>query len=193
MANFGLSKPWIAKYVETTSGNTTTASYTDGFQCGRAVSTAITPNYSDAELYADNVQVEYVSEFKNANVTLGLDRLPVAAATIVFGHTVDNTTGDSKGTETDKGADSAAYVGYGFITAEMVDGVKQYRACILTKVKFIEGEESFETKGDTITFSTPSLSGKAMADCNDVWRIKSPYFTTEAAADGWIKTQLSIS
>lgn len=192
MANFGLSKPWIAKYNETTVGNVTSKSYSDGFQCGRAVSTAITPNYSDAELYADNVQVEYVSEFKNANVTLGLDRLPVAAATVVFGHTVDETAGESKGTETDKGADSASYVGYGFITAEMVDGNKQYRACILTKVKFIEGEESFETKGDTITFSTPNLSGRAMADCDDVWRIKSPYFTTEDAANEWIKTKLNI-
>ena len=181
MANFGLSKPWIAKY------NPETDQYTDGFKCGKAINTSVTPNYNETPLYADNQQTENVTEFKNANVSLGVDRMPVQAAEVVFGHSVS-----SEGEETSRTGDSANYVGYGFITAEMLDGVQRYRACILRKVKFKEGEESYETKGDSIVFKTPTLSGTAMGTSKTDWRKKSPYFDTEEEADKWIQTQLNV-
>lgn len=176
MANFGLSKPWIAEYLPATK------TYKDAFQCGKAVSTSITPNSNEASLYADNVQVEYVTEFTNATLSLGVDRLPVQAAELLFGH---STT--EQGVETSAGNDAGKYVGYGFVTAEMVDGVKRYRGCVLHKCKFAEGEESFTTKGDSITFSTPTLSGTAMADEDNNWRTKSQYYDTESAADAWVQ------
>ena len=83
-------------------------------------------------------------------------------------------------------------MGYGFITAEMLDGAKKFRACVLHKVQFKEGEESFETKGDTITFKTPTLSGVAMGTSKENWRTKSPYFDTEEEADIWIQTKLGV-
>lgn len=182
MANFGLSKPWIASYKATDD------SYEKAFQCGKAVSTAVTPNINEADLYADNMQVESVKEFKNASVTLGVDRLPANAAQALFGHDTDED-----GTETSNANDSAPYVGYGFITAEMVDGIKKYRACILLKVQFAEGEESYETKGDNIVFNTPTLSGTAMSNNDGDWRVKSPYFATEAEANSWIKTRFNVA
>lgn len=181
MANFGLSKPWIAKY------NPETDQYTNGFKCGKAINTSVTPNYNETPLYADNQQTENVTEFKNANVSLGVDRMPVQAAEIVFGHSVS-----SEGVETSKTGDSANYVGYGFITAEMLDGIKRYRACVLRKVKFKEGEESYETKGDSIVFKTPTLSGTAMGTSKTDWRKKSPYFDTEDEADNWLQVQLDV-
>ncbi len=181
MANFGLSKPWIAKY------NPETDQYTDGFKCGKAINTSVTPNYNETPLYADNQQTENVTEFKNANVSLGVDRMPVQAAEVVFGHSVS-----PEGEETSRTGDSANYVGYGFITAEMLDGVKRYRACVLRKVKFKEGEESYETKGDSIVFKTPTLSGTAMGTSKTDWRKKSPYFDTEDEADEWLQIQLNV-
>lgn len=181
MANFGLSKPWVAKL------NPATNKYSDAFKCGKAISTAVTPNYNEVPLYADNQQTEYVSEFKNANVSIGTDRLPSEAAKIMFGHTVA-----VNGEEASKSEDEAGYIGYGFITAEQLDGVKKYRACVLLKVKMKEGEESFETKGDSIVFKTPSLSGTASANEDGEWRIKSPYYATEAEADKWIQTKFGV-
>lgn len=181
MANFGLSKPWIAKY------NPETNTYSNGFKCGKAINTAVTPNFNEAGLYSDNQQTENVTEFKNANVTLGVDRMPVVAATVLFGHTVNDS-----GEEVSKTGDSAGYVGYGFITAEMMDGTKKFRACLLHKVQFKEGEDSYETKGDSIVFKTPTLSGIAMGTTNEDWRTKSPYFDTEAEADAWIQAKLGV-
>ncbi len=181
MANFGLSYPWIANL------NVATGAYSDGFKCGEAVNTAVTPNYSEAPLYGDNRQVENVSEFKNANVTLAVTRLPVKASKLLFGHTVS-----AEGEETSKGNDSAPYVGYAFITAEMENGIKRYRACLLLKVQFKEGEDSYETKGDSIVFKNPSLSGLAFSNDSDEWRIKSPYYDTEYEADQWIQRKLGV-
>lgn len=181
MANFGLSIPWIAKY------NSDSNTYSGGFKCGQAISTSVTPNYNEAPLYADNKQVENVTEFKNANVTLGVDRMPVIASSVMFGHKVDEN-----GEEISKTDDAAGYVGYGFITAELSDGVKKYRACVLWKVQFKEGEESYETKGDSIVFKTPVLSGVAMGTSKENWRKKSPYFETEEEADKWIQLQLNV-
>ena len=181
MPNFGLSKPWIAKYDPATN------TYSGAFKCGKAVNTAVTPNYNETPFYADNEQTENVAEFKNGALTLGVDRMPLRAPSVMFGHTVNEN-----GEEVSKTSDSASYCGYGFITAEMLDGVKKYRACFLYKVQFKEGEESYETKGDSIVFKNPSLSGVIMSNADGEWRIKSPYFDTEAEADAWIQVLINV-
>lgn len=182
MANFGLSKPWIAKL------DPNTGKYTDAFKCGRAINTSVTPNYVEGGLFADNHQIENLSEFKNASVVLGVDSLPAKAPEVIFGHKLEED-----GTEVSNSADSSAYVGYGFITCESTNGVKKYRSCLLLKVKFTEGEESYTTKGDSITFSNPNLSGIALAVDSGEWRNKSPYFSTEDEADSWIQEKLGIT
>lgn len=181
MAYYGLSNPYMA------SLDATNETYSNGFRCGKAISTSVTPNMSTAPLYADNSEAERVDEFVNAAVAVGTDRLPAVAASALFGHTV------SGGEETDKDGDANAYVGYGFYISKMEDGKKTYKAVVLTKVKFTEGEESYQTKGDQITFQTPALSGSATALSNGVWRYKSPDFNQEINADVWIRNKLGIT
>lgn len=181
MANFGLSHPWIAKL------NTETGKYSGAFRCGKAVNTSVSPNYNEASLFADNQEQEHVKEFKNAAVNLVTDSMPVAAASVAFGHYVNES-----GEETSNTNDEGNYVGYGFITKERVNGIIKNRACVLLKVLLTEGEESYDTKGDSIVFKNPSISGIAMALENGDWRKKSPYFDTEEEADKWIQTQLDV-
>lgn len=183
MAYFGLSTPYMAKL------NAEAETYSDGFKCGKSISTNVTPNYSSAVLYADNAEAERVDEFVNATVEVGVDRLPSEAASTVFGHDVDETTGEI----TYNANDSANYVGYGFWVANMEDGVKKYQGVVLHKVKFTEGQEGFTTKGENITFATPSLSGSATALKNGDWRKMSEKFTNISDAEVWIKQQLNIA
>lgn len=182
MANFGLSYPWFAKL------NTETGKYSNAFKCGKAVSTSVTPAYNEASLYGDDQEIENVKEFKNASVSVGTDRLPIQASKILFGHSVTED-----GEENNNIEDSANYAGYGFVTSEKLDGNTKFRACILLKVLFSEGEESFETKGDSIAFKTPTISGTATAVENGDWRKKSPYFDTKSEADQWIQEQLGAT
>lgn len=182
MAYFGLSNPYMAKL------DPENETYSDGFKCGKAISTSVTPNYSSASLYADNAEAERVDEFVSAAVEVGVDRLPAEAASTVFGHTVDATTGEV----IHKGNDSSNYVGYGFWVANMEDGAKKYQGVVLHKVKFSEGQESFQTKGENITFATPSLTGSATVLSNDKWKSVSSKFPTLEQANAWIKTQLNM-
>lgn len=182
MANFGLSHPIMAKL------NAATGTYSDAFKCGKAINTSVTPNYNEGATFADNGEDENVKEFKNASVELGVNAVPKKAAEILFGHKAEED-----GTETSNTNDSGSYVGYGFIVAEMNSGVKKYRACFLTKVKFKEGAESYQTKGDSIVFTTPTLSGDASGNNENVWRIKSPSFDTEKECDEWILEQMGAS
>ncbi|MCM1057892.1 MAG: hypothetical protein NC517_09830 [Firmicutes bacterium] len=182
MANFGLSRPIIAKY------NVAAGTYSDAIKCGGAMNTSVTPNYASATLYSDNILKEQVEEFSNAKVELGVDRVPVKAAKLLFGHKITEA-----GEETHKTEDSGGYVGYGFITVELKNSERIYRACFLPKVKFTEGAESYQTHGDAIQFGTPTLSGTATCNKKMEWRIKSPYFNSEEECDKWILEKMGLS
>lgn len=182
MAYFGLRYPVIAKY------NRTTGVYSDGFICGKAVSIEVTPNYSEGSLFGDDEQAEYEKQFINANVTLGTTTLPVIASETVFGHTVDNATQEV----IKKTTDVANYVGVGVVIDEVVDGNKKYYAYILTCAQFSESAESFTTKGDSITFSSPTIEGLAIGDKSSAWQIREP-FDTAADALAYIKTTFNMA
>ena len=182
MAYYGLSNPWIAKL------DAETGEYSLGFKCGSAVGTDITPQYNEAKLYGDNVLKESTKEFKYADVTLNVTELPIEAADVMFGHKVDT----EKKSITYNASDVANYVGYGFYASEVVNGKTTYIAAVLPKVKYAESADSYTTKGDSIEFKTPSLSGNAMANASGEWKIKQT-FESEAEAIAFIKEKLGIT
>ena len=182
MANYGLAYPTIAKL------DVQTGTYSKGFHCGKAVSTDITPNYNEGQIYGDNELAEYAKEFKDADVNLNVTVLPIDAADTVFGHTVsaeDNTI-------TYNAEDSANYVGYGFYANEMVNNKKSFVAVVLPKVKFTEAAESYTTKGDSLEFKSPNISGKAYPDNSLNWKYRQ-VFATAAEAQAWIDEKLGIT
>lgn len=181
MAYFGLSTPVIAKL-----GN---SGYSDGFICGKATGTSITPNYNESSLYGDNSLAEYVKEFSFADVTASVTELPSAAVSVIFGHTTDSSSGEVNYNVND----NANYVGYGFFASEIRSGVTYYSACWLPKVKFAEGADSYTTKGENIEFSAPQLTGKAMADDSGNWKYIKQNLTTTEAAIAWLKSKANIT
>lgn len=189
MAYIGLTTPIIAKGDYSAAEPT----YSEGFVCGKAISTDIEPQYSEGSLFGDNSQAEYDNEFKSANITLGTTTLPIAAEKTLYGHEVSE---DNKEV-TDAAGDEANYVGMGVATQEKVDGTNKYVAMWIYKVKFQGSKESFKTKGDNIEYQTPSISGKAIALDADAkgkkkWRSRK-IFETEAEAITWLKTKANIS
>ena len=182
MANYGLARPYIGKL------DVATGTYSNGFRCGKAVNTDITPNYNEGSLFGDNQLQEYVKEFKDADVNLGVTELPLKSADTVFGHTVNQ----EKKSITYKASDDSNYVGYGIYANEMVNGVKSYVGVFLPKVKFTEAAESYSTKGDAIEFKTPTLAGKAYALENGVWKERQ-IFETEEEVQAWLEGKVEIT
>lgn len=181
MAKFGLSKPTFAKL------DVATGTYSDGFVCGAAVNTSINPSYAEGSLYGDNAEQEHVKVFKSADVNVGTTDMPVKAKEVIFGHKTDSNK------ETAASKDSfGSYVGYGFISTEINNGVISYVGCVLPKVLFAESEESYETRGENIVFTTPSINGTASVDKSGNWKYTKSA-ETEDEAQQWINSKLNIT
>lgn len=181
MAFYGLRKPFIAAY------NKETGTYSGGFQCGKAIKVSVTPNYVEGSLYADDEQDEYEKAFVNANVSLETNTLPIKAGQTMYGHEIDET----KGEVIYKATDEPNYVGTGFVVSQTVSGVKSFVATIITCTKFTEGAEEYQTKGESITYVTPTQEGLAIPDKNGKWRIKETFSNADDAI-AYIKEYLNI-
>ena len=179
--NFGLSTPVIAR-------RTGYKTYSDGFVCGKAMTTEVNPQYSEASVYGDNMLARNAKKLKYADVSMGTTTLPAKAAVVMFGHTVDEENGEELRSSKDKENE----VGYGFFTNEEIDGVDKCVACILYRLTFNEGSNSYETQGENLAFKTPTVSGKAMPEENGDWMMRK-VCDTEEEAIAWIKQQLGVA
>jgi len=177
----GLKYPYIAQY------NESTGAYSNGFLASKGVEFSNTPAFNSASYAGDDEIVKQTDKFKNSAVNLKVTNLPVVAASTMFGHTVT-------GTEIRKNsADTANYVGLGTVTTTVNDdGADTYTAMITTKVKFMDGPDTFTSNGDAITITSQQLSGISYADINGDWYIEKT-FSTLADALAYVKSTLSIS
>ena len=192
MASIGLVKPFVAKYAESSG----TISYTSGQRLGKAIRHDLALQNADPViLYADDGASESISGFSSGTLTLGIDNLSIADAALIFGITADtiSTPGDGTGIAFDDDAEPP-YLGYGVIVPMIKNGIRSYRAVLLPKIKFTLPGESFETKGETVSFVTPELMATVMRDdsAKHQWRYLAD-FATEALAESWIKSKLSIT
>lgn len=181
MAFVGVASPIIAKYEEN-DGN---AWYSEGFRFGKAIKVVISPNYEDISEYGGINDTDEEQEFAYADITMNTSEIPKEAEWIMFGHSVN-------GDEVISGvSDRAGYVGMGIRVAEVVSGKRKYAAVWIHKVKFSDGEQEHETRGDSIKYGTPEIKGKAVPDCNGKWRTKKQFWTKEEA-DEWLKRKAGI-
>lgn len=103
----------------------------------------------------------------------------------MFGHKI----GESEKKTVDYNVDDQNnYVGMAWITQEIVDGVRAFTGNFLYKVKFSEPSEDYATKGESIEYKTPSISGRAMANDEGNWK-SVEVFQTEKEAMDWINTK----
>ena len=175
MAYIGLARPVIAAY----SRQDGTTFYSGGIRFGKAVRIEISPTYEDVSDYGDINDTEEEQESTGAHVTLGISEIPQEAENVVFGHTV---SGDEVRSNV---SDRASPIGLGVRTREIVSGNVRYVAIWLHKVQLTEEGQDNETKGDSITYATPSVTGRALPDEAGDWRTKK-IFETKEAADDWL-------
>lgn len=172
MAYVGLRKPIIAQLKSD-------GTYDDPFAFGKAIGLQVTPNYAEGSLYADDGQAEYDKEFSYAEVVLNTSTIPIVAHEKMFGHTV--TEKNVKFNGDDQNND----VGLGWISVEKVNGVRSFIGNFLDKVKFSEPSEDYATRGESIEYKTPSITGRASAVDGGGWK-ETETFATEAEAKNWI-------
>ena len=151
MATIGLDKLYYAKITEDKDGNET---YASPVQLAKAISADLSVELAEATLYADDGAAEIVKEFKSGTLSLGVDDLGGTVASDLTGSTID-----SNGVVISAAEDGGDPVAIGF-RAKKSNG--KYRYFWLYRVKFGIPATNLATKGDSITFSTPTIEGTIM-------------------------------
>jgi len=148
MATIGLDKLYYAKITEDSSGNET---YGTPLQLAKAMKADLSVELAEATLYADDGPAEIVKEFKSGTLSLGIDDIGVTAAEDLTGAKLDDNHVVVSGSE-----DGGSPVAIGF-RAKKANG--KYRYFWLYRVVFGIPATNLATKGDSITFSTPTIEG----------------------------------
>ncbi len=148
MATIGLDKLYYAKITEDENGNET---YGTPSQLAKAISADLSVELNEATLYADDGQAEIVREFKSGTITLSVDEIGLDIVADLVGAEID-----SNGVLISGDNDSAKPVAIGF-RARKSNG--KYKYYWLYRVLFSIPATNLATKGDSITFSTPTIEG----------------------------------
>lgn len=148
MATIGLDMLHYAKITEDAEGN---ESYGTPQKLAKAMSADLSVELAEATLYADDGAAEIVKEFKSGTLSLGVDDIGATVASDLTGATIDKN-----GVVISTGEDGGDPVAIGF-RAKKSNG--KYKYFWLYKVKFGIPATALATKGDSITFSTPTIEG----------------------------------
>lgn len=148
MATIGLDKLYYAKITEEENGNET---YATPVQLAKAMNADLSVELAEATLYADDGAAEIVKEFKNGTLSLGVDDVGASVASDLTGATID-----ANGVVVSTSEDGGDPVAVGF-RAKKSNG--KYKYYWLYRVKFGIPATNLATKGDSITFSTPTIEG----------------------------------
>ncbi len=151
MATIGLDKLYYAKITEDATGSET---YGTPLQLAKAMKADLSVDLAEATLYADDGPAEIVKEFKSGTLSLGIDDIGVTAAEDLTGAKLDDNHVVISGSE-----DGGTPVAIGF-RAKKSNG--KYRYFWFYRVVFGIPATNLATKGDSITFSTPTIEGTVL-------------------------------
>ena len=148
MSTIGLDSLYYATITEGTDGSET---YGTPAILAQAIKADLSAELTEGTLYADDAAVEIVKEFKQGKISLNVRDLGSAKAAALLGATVDN-----KGALVSRAEDVAKPVAIGF-RARKSNG--KYVYYWLYRVVFGIPADSLQTKGDGISFATPTIEG----------------------------------
>ena len=179
MATIGLDKLYYAPITLDNDGKET---YGTPVQLAKAISAELSVELNEAILYADDGQAESVKEFKSGSISLNIDEFKPAAVAALLGAEVDEN-----GVLISRGEDNPTYVAIGF-RAKKSNG--KYRYFWLYRVQFAIPGTSLATKGDSITFSTPTIEGTIFQRVKPDTKGKHPW-KAEITEDGTNSTVIT--
>lgn len=198
MANIGLSKPYIATYVN----NNGAVTYSARNVLGKYTEIDISLDSADENiLYADNGPAETDSQFSGGTVTVTTDDLrpdvfktALGLVEAAIAATMATTNPAPKWLIFDD-QQNAPYFALGGIVKKKVDGVYRYQAFILEKIKFRNPDLSLTTQGETIEWQTPELEATILRSdaSNHPWYRISTLLESEDDAVAAIEAYLTVT
>jgi phi13 family phage major tail protein len=151
MATIGMDKLYYAKITEDDNGEET---YGVPAQLAKAMKADLSIELAEATLYADDAAAYVIKDFKSGTISLGVDDIGITAAQDLTG-----AVADTNGVLISASENESTPVAIGF-RALKPNG--KYRYFWLYRVKFGVPATNLATKGDSITFATPTIEGTVM-------------------------------
>ena len=182
MATIGLDKLYYSKITEAENGEET---YGKPTQLAKAMSADLSVELAEATLYADDGAAEIVKEFKSGKLTLGIDDIGATVASDLSGATID-----ANGVIVSTSEDGGTPVAVGF-RAKKSNG--KYRYFWLYRVKFGIPAANMATKGDNITFSTPTIEGTILRRNKADTRGKHPWKAEVTEGDATVTEETIVN
>lgn len=177
MARVGL-KDLFAFPIESDKDGVVT--YGEAFRVAKAIEATITPQSSEASLYADDAQVEYYAGITGYDLSFNVDDLTPQTKGKLLGYEADENGVIFETNELNPKDHAIAF------RAKRSDGKYEYR--VVYKARFAPTEDRYATQGESVEFQTPTITGKAMPLSNGLFGanvIESE--TNKAVIAGWFK------
>ena len=156
MATIGLKNLYYAIMQSDTSGGTT---YGTPVKIAGAIQVDINPQTSTNTLNADDMPFYVANSMSQIDVTVNTAQLPASDVAALLGHHLNADGGIDYAS-----SDVAPYVAI-MGQSEKADGNVRYFK--LYKGKFIDSQETLQTKGDNVEYTTPQLTGSFVARVSD--------------------------
>ena len=148
MATVGLDRLYYSKITEDVNGDET---YGTPQLLAKAISADLEIELNEATLFADDSAAEIMKEFKSGKLSLGINDIVAAVAGDLVGAMIDDN-----GVMISQSEGLASPVAVGF-RAKKSNG--KYRYFWIYRVIFGIPATNLATKGDSITFNTPTIEG----------------------------------
>lgn len=175
MATIGLRDLFIAKLTADESGVET---YAVPRRLAKAIKVEMSVEVAEATLYADDGVDQIEKEFVKGAIKINANDLENEDVSELLGQTQDADKVAYAGE-----SDDPPYFAVGF-RAKKSGG--KYKYLWLYKTKFKIPDETFETKGDGITFNTPEIEGEFIKrDTDGNWKADYVGVPTDAVASKW--------
>ena len=183
MASFGAKNPYFAKIKD--EPETGLPIYEgEPLKIGRLVKGDLALTMASGKLYADDELAESAEDFVSGSITLETDDILDEVASVIYGATVkDKRVIYNSGDNTPPG-------GLAYYKKLMRRGKIVYKAYYYPRVKAALGNDTAQTKTDSITFGTSTTNLTVYCANNGDWR-HTEEFAKEDDALAWVKAQLT--
>lgn len=186
MAGIGLKCFGFARLISETNGVRT---YGPGIVFGKAVQANIQWQGDDSKLYADDAVAETYNGITGMEADVTSDKLTPDAEVLMLSTEKD---GDAYWDTGDPGPVGA----WGYIRVLKEGPLTLYRVDIVPKISFRRNNEDMQTRGQSVTWGTPSIHGSAAAVFSGTGKArfrKKEYFTDWEDAYAYFLAELNIS
>lgn len=164
--------------------------YGNGMIIGRAISSNVTFQRNESELYADDVLAESDDTMTGGTIDMTVAEILDEVGAVIFGNKKDE---DDAYHDSDL---SSPYIGLGYLREMKFQGISTYRCTWLYKVQLAPAEETANTRGENVAWQSQRVTGKVLGVTLDdgSTRFRSwKTFTDAAQATAWLNAKANYT